>query len=119
MYKINVIEKMVHEWSNENGEGDYIHTVTVDMEKELKELSVNGIAEAINEVLYLYNHKVSAGDVKEFIEFMEDTNQDFFNVAIIENADGEEDIDGKYICDYMITIEKINTVNYQELKQLS
>jgi len=118
MLKIKAIEKMVHKWTNEEGEGDYIHSVSLDIQGTTRETTTKAISDVINEMLYLYEQKTTSEQIEEGINFMIDTEQDFFIVSIIEDSEGYEDVKGLYISDYFIIIEKVESLNGKDIKEL-
>ena len=118
MLKIKAIEKMVHQWTNENGQGDYIHSVNIDLQGVTNETTTKAISDVINEMLYLNDQKTTPEQIADGIDFMIDTDQDFFTVPIIENSEGYEDVKGSYICDYLIVLEKVESLNGNSIKQL-
>lgn len=118
MLKIKAIEKMVHQWTNENGQGDYIHSVDMNLQGVTNETTTKAVSDAINDMLYLHDQKTTPEDIEDGIEFMIDTEQDFFIVSTIEDSNGYEDVKGSYISDYFIVIEKVQSLNGNDIKQL-
>lgn len=118
MLKIKAIEKMVHAWTNEDGEGDYIHSMDMDTQGITRETTSKAISDVINEMLYLYEQKTTPEQIEEGIDFMIDTEQNFFTVSIIEDSDGYEDLKGLYISDYFIIIEKVESLNGKDIEEL-
>lgn len=97
-YKLTIADKLItlfnedyKDWSGENWGVDLQLFINFKTEK----LSVENIVKAVNDCVGL---QLEAGDL-----FFENGHYGAF--TIIENEDGIQDKDGKYIADYVFTIE--------------
>ena len=91
MYKLSVVEKVIHEWSNENGEGEHVADFSTDMSITTHSLTPEEVAKSIVEMLFLDEGYLKAADIKDCYDFMEDTKQNFFTISVVEDENASRD----------------------------
>jgi len=98
-YKIRVIDIMVHQWSDEEGQGDFVCS------KGGFEIGTTGSIEKAKEVIsnfFGYDLEPNAYGVDGYIQ-----------ASQLEDERAYADNDGSYIADYTLCIEKINRVTFK------
>ena len=88
----------VHEWDNENGQGEHV---------------CNKGGYRIGNFPTL---QAALAEVRDQFEDYEVNEHGFIQTSMIEDADAYPDPNGGYIADYDIIIERVEYVNAEELK---
>lgn len=109
--------KMVHEWSTEEGEGDYISTIGMEYYNGSFDIDITNIGSVGKKILEHIN-KCNYTDFKEsdltIIDNRITWNQIEDNDCnILETIEEEEESDKCYICDYDIFVS-INGIDLTE-----
>lgn len=97
-YRIRVIDIMVHEWSDEEGQVDFVCS------KGGFEIDTTGSIEQAKEVINNYfGHELESGAYGE---------DGYIRTYQLEDDRAYPDENGSYIADYTLCIEKINRVTF-------
>jgi len=109
MYYLEMIIKHVTKFNEESqdwsGEAD---AFPIDnMRIELSELNKKKLVTAIGELLYT-NEEIKESDL--FI------NDEFISINVVENEEGVEDENGKYLADYTFCIVEENLITFEGFK---
>ena len=98
MIKITGIERQVHEWCNDLGEGEYVHHTDLSY--------INKDYETIEQAYKALEDYGITG-----LEPWEDW-EGHYTTAIIEDENNNADEDGAYLVDYTIKIEQATYIPY-------
>ena len=97
-YRIRVIDIMVHEWSDEEGQVDFVCS------KDGFEIDTTGSIEQAKEVINNYfGYEIAPESYGE---------DGYIKTCQVEDDRADPDENGSYIADYTLCIEKIDRVTF-------